>query len=82
MRTLVIAILLAGSSPISAFAQPANDGEPFGTQAVVPVTPVNDNVHTFPPGTLDEGIMEALSDQSGEGDIRGHGRDAAPGQVP
>jgi hypothetical protein len=79
MRTLVIAILLAGSSTISAFAQPANVGEPFGQTVVAPAAPVNEDVSPNVPGGLDDVIMEVLADDD-VGPIRGHGRTDAPGQ--
>jgi hypothetical protein len=81
MRTLVIVILVAGSSTISALAQPANVGEPFGKAVVAPAAPVNEDVSPNVPGGLDEVIMEVLADDDlPSGVIRGHGRTDAPGQ--
>jgi len=88
MRILTHMAILSGTLLFagSAFADPANVGEPFGRAVVAPNAPVNDGVHENAPGELDDVIQSNLADDEDntEDDVpdtyRGHGRNDAPGK--
>jgi hypothetical protein len=81
IATLSSLLIISGS----AWAQDANDGVPFGKGIIAPTArgetdqSLKDAIHEQGPGNVDDKIQSNLGDEE-DGDVRGHGRDAAPGQ--
>ena len=71
-----------------ALAQQANEGVPFGKGVVAPAAQDKSlvgAVHAEGPGNVDDKIHNNLADNESDGmggnlNVRGHGKDAAPGQ--
>ena len=84
MKVLVLTATLSTMFiiPGSALADSANVGDPFGKEVVSPAArdkEIKDAVHENVPGGLDDVIQENLADDGEAGDIRGNGKNDAPG---
>jgi len=86
MKVLVLTAILSSMFiiPGSALADSAaNVGEPFGREVVSPAArdkEIKAAVHENVPGGLDDVIHENLADDGEAGDIRGNGKNDAPGR--
>ena len=79
---LAAALLFMCLGAGSAIAESGNVGEPFGRAVVSPAAKageIKDAVHENVPGGLDDVVQSNLADDEEGGDIRGHGRNDAPG---
>lgn len=82
LTTALAISALFGASGALANGPVASEGRPFGTAVVAPAAPINDNIQELRDEgrTVQEAIHGSLADDSGDGDIRGHGKTDAPGQ--